>query len=860
MPYELRAEAPQQEADIEEYLRLRVTADGPIKSALARTRPPIAPETLINRLVAASRGNFMYVSYVLGDIEVRDVEKTPLDLNRLPDGPSGYYEQFWKDMEQARDEEGWPEWKALYRPTIECLAVAAEAVSAKWIGAQIGRDPDEVRDRALLRWARLLSAKGPAGQESWRLVHRSFADFLVTKVNLAAAHRGIAEHYAGQRRNRWNDFDDYGLRHTPMHLAAAAAAEHEVDKRHELTAKLASLVLAPGYQQQHLTRLRDPNGFERALNLALKTLSLDAQASPHDVAEVALRLVAFRKEQRQAGPIFDLARNGEVEAAERRLDLFALDVDRAWYEALLLTIAWLGASRSPEKARALRDRVRKRLAAGPASATLDLLRARVDVTLDGAALPALSLRQAPPPEEAQSIVLRLGVSAVDRSLMSADIELMNRREPVAGPKGYLAEEDGPDLVALAVATPALGEPLLQQYVAMHAAYGYREYRQGSLWALLDAVLQHPSQEWVQAWVTALGAAVLAPNRGEFRESLGLATLALQATAGEPGAAETLEQRRPAAVHASESPPPMPLRGLVVDPVSERSGDTWGTNRRRLAAVAEALSHVPGQQAAVRDVISRALALRWGFAGFNAPACLALAEAIEVASPDVASTSQALAAARTSAHNIQDATFCVRTTARVTAMMDRWWRAPPVGAYDAADAAGRLTGDPFGSEFAAVHVIGERYAERDPVTTIPLPNEVFALSTLAQLALVYQRPVDDFQRLNGEFPVRVDDVLPPETSVNVPGPGLPPLLAARFAGRTLAHPTLSSEQRQTVIRKLVPVAAADATALDSVLARLVLASRSQDRAMLAGLVDLATRNEAEAAPDAALAAQLTAFVP
>jgi hypothetical protein len=858
VPYELRANAPQQEADIEEYLGLRATADGPVKSALARTRPPIAPETLINRLMAASRGNFMYVSYVLGDIEARNVDKTPLDLDRLPDGLQGYYEQFWSDMEQAKAE-GWTDWKALYRPTIERLAVAAESVSATWIGAQIGRDPDEVRERALLRWARLLSAEGPAGQESWRVVHRSFADFLESKVNLAAAHRAVAEHYAGQRWNRWSDFDDYGLRHTPMHLAAAAAVEDDVGKRHALTSKLASLVLAPGYQQQYLTRLRDPNGFERLLDLALKTISLDAQASPRDVAEVALRLVAFRKEQRQAKPIFDLARNGEVEAAERRLDLFALDVDRAWYEALLLTIAWLGASRSPEKARALRDRVRKRLVTAPASAPLDLLRARVDVTLDGAALPALSLRQPPPPEEAQSIVLRLGASAVDRSLMGADVQLMNRREPVAGPKGYLAEEDGPDLVALAVAAPAFGESLLQQYVAMHAAYGYREYRQGSLWALLDAVLQHPSQEWVQAWVSALGAAVLAPNRGEFREGLGLATLALQVTASEPGAAETLERRRADAVHASETPPPMPLRGLVVDPVSDRHGDTWGTNRRRLAAVAEALSRVSGQQAAVRDVISRALALQWGFAGFNAPACLALAEAIEVAS-DVVSTSQALAGARTSAHNIQDATFCLRTTARVTAMMDRWWGAPPVGAFDAADAAGRLAGDPSSPEFAAVHVTGETYEDRDPVTTIPLPDEVFTLSTLAQLALAYQRPLDDFQRLNGESLLPVANVLPPGTRVNVPDPGLPPLLAARFAGRALAHPALSSEQQQTVIRKLVPVAAADATALDSVLARLVLASSSPDRAMLAGLVDLAARSEAEAPPDAALAAQLTAFMP
>jgi hypothetical protein len=57
-----------------------------------------------------------------------------------------------------------------------------------------------------------------------------------------------------------------------------------------------------------------------------------------------------------------------------------------------------------------------------------------------------------------------------------------------------------------------------------------------------------------------------------------------------------------------------------------------------------------------------------------------------------------------------------------------------------------------------------------------------------------------------------------------------------------------------------VAALDATALDRVLARLVLASRIRDRAPLARLAELAAGSEAEAPPDAALNAQLTRFVP
>jgi hypothetical protein len=857
--YELQADAREQEADVEEFVRRRATDDDTIKTALASVSPAVLPEQFVSRLVKASRGNFMYVSYVLGDITTRNAEGTLLDLERLPDGLQGYYERFWSDMQEAKAE-GWADWKGLYRPIIERLAVAAEAVTAQWLGAEVGRDADEVRERALERWTRLLSHETVDGREVWRVVHQSFADFLEQKVDVAMAHRAIAARYATNLWNRWGEFDDYGLRHTPMHLAAAAGAEHDPAKRHTLTKTLASLVLSPGFQQTHLARFGDPNAFEHAVDLAVRHMALDDLATAGELAEVALRLVAFRKEQRRPEPIFELAREGNIEAAERRLDLFTLEVDATWYQALLLTIAWLGASRNPGLARALRNRVRTSVAAAPASPTLDLLLARVNAKLDSTPLPPLSLPPPPPRQIAQAIILRLGASTVDRSLMSgADMELMNRPEPT-GPKGYLAEEDGRDLVAVVHADESFGEPLLKQYVAMHAAYGYREYRQGSLWALLAAVLQHPSQEWTLAWVGALGAAVLAPNRGDFREGLGLAALALQGAAGSPGAAERLEGRRTDALRASETAEPLPPTNLVVDPPPRGQGDTWGTNRRRLAALAEALSRVPGHEADIHTLLERALKLEWGFAGFNAPARLALAEAIEVSSHDLAWIADALGGARTSAHNIQDAVFCARTTARVQALAERWWGSPPVGAFNVEDAAGRLARDASGPEFAALHVIGQQYNDRDPGATIPLPSELLTAATPKQLAAVYERPLEEFYRLNSDRPLRRDDRLPPGTQVNVPDPGFAPLLAARFAARALADPLLSSDRQQRVIRALVPIAAADATALDLVLARLLLASHSEDLVMLDNLVALAALSETIAPPDAALGAQLTRFVP
>jgi hypothetical protein len=159
----------------------------------------------------------------------------------------------------------------------------------------------------------------------------------------------------------------------------------------------------------------------------------------------------------------------------------------------------------------------------------------------------------------------------------------------------------------------------------------------------------------------------------------------------------------------------------------------------------------------------------------------------------------------------------------------------------------------------VHVIGQTY-DRDPGTTIPLPPDVLAVATLVQLARAYGRDLDEFARLNPGLPV--DEPLRAGTPVNVPDPGFPPLLASRLAARALADATLSPARRRAAILALVPVAAdaPDATALDAVLARLLLASGEHGGAELAALIALSAAAAAEAPPDAALAAQLTSFVP
>src|SRR5262249_54057100 len=147
--------------------------------------------------------------------------------------------------------------------------------------------------------------------------------------------------------------------------------------------RMVALVTDAEFQKVCLDKLADPAHIERDLELTLRIAAEDEQKpTMFLLAEVALPLVTFRRQQRQPQPIFELAQRGEVIAAERRLDLFALDVDEDWYNALRLTIAWLGAWKTPIEAHRILDVVK---AAGIPSPTLDLLIAQVAAKLNNTA-------------------------------------------------------------------------------------------------------------------------------------------------------------------------------------------------------------------------------------------------------------------------------------------------------------------------------------------------------------------------------------------------------------------------------------------------------------------------------------------
>jgi phage tail protein X len=326
------------------------------------------------------------------------------------------------------------------------------------------------------------------------------------------------------------------------------------------------------------------------------------------------------------------------------------------------------------------------------------------------------------------------------------------------------------------------------------------------------VLCYPDSRIVIDLLRTLVSTALKPGAADYREALYLASEALAAGAGDAPSKAKLDNRREEAHAAAGSL----LAGR------RTGGDAWGHHCRRLAALGESYALGVGDPKESAKCLDDAQKLPFGYAGFQALASLTLAEANRVCRPDAAEAiAEALKAALRSAHNIQEPPFCAASTARINAMRDRWWRDGGRLA-DLPAIVERFVRDPAAAEFAPTHIICEGYARRAAHDQmLDVSPEIRGAVTLDQIARhVCQRPVAEVVRLNPGIDPTTP--LPPGTEVNLPDPAFAAILAARMAAEALAQREQLKSECARLIRKLVPVATPNCTALDTVLARLLLA--------------------------------------
>ena len=310
----------EQARDIETLLRNRVERDPAVARAIADARPAVTVAEFVGSLRQASEGNFMYLTYLLDELAERGVAS--LRLQQPPQGLGGYYERFWDELSVAVGS-GDGLRANLYESVLGFLAAAQEPVPAVWLASLVGRRAADIENRVLRPWSWLLGRDEAAGQVRWRLVHRSFAEYLDGPIDLQAAHLAIARQYvsgsddSGFRRTE--TWDAYGLRHGPVHLAEAARRSNG-PQRDELVEALARLVTDDRLLVRQLQVLRDPDPSQRHLTIAHRLLAGDA--SPRrdvPLVEVALAQLRLRRsllQHRACTSLFPCGRHGRTGRVE----------------------------------------------------------------------------------------------------------------------------------------------------------------------------------------------------------------------------------------------------------------------------------------------------------------------------------------------------------------------------------------------------------------------------------------------------------------------------------------------------------------------------------------------------------------
>ena len=662
------------------------------------------------------------------------------------------------------------------------------------------------------------------GAASMLHVHEVFRSYLAaTLADKAGLHTALAASWGDRppaiQRHAW--------RWLAFHRAAAVAAMAPA-QRQDPAQRLVTLVGDVDWQARHEAVLADLPALREALASALDAaVAVDTPGAAALIVEAAHALRRFDSEHANAAPVFELARQGDLQGARRRSDLFVHSVDAHWRQALLLLVGWLAPPHQRDAARTLVAEVQRDLGS---EAQLHDLQAWVHADLQGGAPPAfLPSVAAGAASEAliEQLLERVGGGDYDAELIAhygLDPGAQNPDMPPTrglyherGADGdaaetttrYLAEVDGPWLVAYAAADLERGTAAFVRYLSVYTNYSYAEYRYATLWLLLGHVLRLPRPDggaWVRDMVVRIVGAALGGASVEFEDGVAIATRALRAGAGDLAARQALEAEADRLADAATR-----LR-----PGREREGsDTWAHEKRRMLAHAQALGWLLGDHVRARRLFEETLAVaNSGFAGYQAQACLALAEAIHVVEGGPPSAlDAALECAQSGAHNVQDVSFCARVTARVNATRRHWWTP-----FVLEQRARQLDDGVPRREFAALHRVGHRYPGRrsDALLWPAWAEDDRSFETLARL---YQRPKGDFLRLNG-----ADRPLAEGEEVAVPDRGFVPHLAARLAAEVLALAGQApvTPDRLQLLRALVPRAIANPTALDAVLQRLVLA--------------------------------------
>ena len=194
--------------DVRTYIGNRVNSSDNLRQQIDVRRETITEFT--DKIVEKSETNFMYLRYVLLDIESGLYED--LTLEQFPQGLQGYYEFHWRRMGMTADPLPVEKIKIVY-----ILGEVREPVSRRKIGDFSGED-EYIVQQVLNEWKQFLHELMKE-EKRYSVYHGSFRDFLHRQdildkhpVTIPGIHQRIAENelkvwqkLRGVLRNRRNE-------------------------------------------------------------------------------------------------------------------------------------------------------------------------------------------------------------------------------------------------------------------------------------------------------------------------------------------------------------------------------------------------------------------------------------------------------------------------------------------------------------------------------------------------------------------------------------------------------------------------------------------------------------------------------
>jgi WD40 repeat protein len=358
---DLLADAPSGTHDVREYADRRLIAT-PLSSDDRRV--------VASKVAAAGQGNFLYARYVVEEVLAAPAMLLDPTALSLPAGLDGHYREFL-ERELASNDQRW----ARFRQLLTLLAVArGEGLNAVELAGASDLRRSEV-DEALGVLSQYLTST-TSGR--FRLYHQSFRDFLFTnrryRLYAVEGNHALARFFVDEYGDHWvtagvgDDSRDYGLAHSPAHLAEAVRLAELRSERRLLGEELCNLLTGFDFLEAKTARLGldallddfglAPDSMEHVSSLEPWVQVLDREGHSLRGVDLDERPCWFAQQCRNRA--LRLGAGSVLNSANQRL---------AQLDCRFLALCWHSSSESSELARTLAGHD------GPVSA--------VAITLDG---------------------------------------------------------------------------------------------------------------------------------------------------------------------------------------------------------------------------------------------------------------------------------------------------------------------------------------------------------------------------------------------------------------------------------------------------------------------------------------------